>query len=209
MQLEIEKLKAENDRLKLENQGSRTGSQVSISSSPPPHAHSQASGAGPGLPQHSLNLTTSESTSLGTTASVRQGGSARTPPPRRGTVCSRTNPVCVFSVLASDMLLDDTGGEGGMRKEGRHVKVVVSLDEDSKWTEVKPCLKKTTSARHFSPAGVFQAVFPAFIINVPPQLPVQARFHYLGPWPSMKRGWRTRHHNQINDFNQSHSRLNL
>lgn len=39
-----------------------------------------------------------------------------------------------------DMLLDDTGGEGGMRREGRHVKVVVSLDEDSKWTEVKPCL---------------------------------------------------------------------
>lgn len=37
----------------------------------------------------------------------------------------------------SDMLLDDTGGDGGMRKEGRHVKVVVSLDEDSKWTEVK------------------------------------------------------------------------
>lgn len=38
----------------------------------------------------------------------------------------------------SDMLLDDTGGEGGMRKEGRHVKVVVSLDEDSKWGEVRP-----------------------------------------------------------------------
>lgn len=37
------------------------------------------------------------------------------------------------------MLLDDTGGDGGMRKEGRHVKVVVSLDEDSKWPEVKPC----------------------------------------------------------------------
>lgn len=36
------------------------------------------------------------------------------------------------------MLLDDTGGEGGMRKEGRHVKIVVSLDEDSKWTEVRP-----------------------------------------------------------------------
>lgn len=35
------------------------------------------------------------------------------------------------------MLLDDTGGDGGMRKEGRHVKVVVSLDEDRKWTEVR------------------------------------------------------------------------
>lgn len=66
-QLEIEKLKAENDRLKLENQGSKTGSQVSISSSPPPHTHSQPAAPGPGLSQHSLNLTSSESTSLGTT----------------------------------------------------------------------------------------------------------------------------------------------
>ncbi|KAM9816740.1 neuron navigator 2 [Neosynchiropus ocellatus] len=96
MQLEIEKLKAENDRLKLENQGSRTGSPASVSSSPPPHTQGQA--AGPGLSQHSLNLTTSESTSL-------------------------------------DMLLDDTGGEGGMRKEGRHVKIVVSLGQDSQWIE--------------------------------------------------------------------------
>lgn len=40
------------------------------------------------------------------------------------------------------MLLDDTGGEGGMRKEGRHVKMVVSLDEDSKWGEVRPAYKK-------------------------------------------------------------------
>ncbi len=65
LQLEIEKLKAENDRLKVENQGSRMGSQASISSSPPPHTHSQAPGTG--LSQHSLNLTTSESTSLGKT----------------------------------------------------------------------------------------------------------------------------------------------
>lgn len=43
-----------------------------------------------------------------------------------------------FSSLLSDMLLDDTGGEGGMRKEGRHVKIVVSLDEDGKWGEVRP-----------------------------------------------------------------------
>lgn len=39
-------------------------------------------------------------------------------------------------VFRSDMLLDDTGGEGG-RKEGRHVRIVVSLDEDSKWGEVR------------------------------------------------------------------------
>ncbi|KAM6942627.1 neuron navigator 2 isoform 3-T3 [Xenentodon cancila] len=94
--MQIEKLKSENDRLKLENQGSRTGSQASLSSSPPPHTHIQT--PGPGLSQHSLNLAASESTSL-------------------------------------DMLLDDTGGEGGMRKEGRHVKIVVSLDEESKWGE--------------------------------------------------------------------------
>lgn len=36
------------------------------------------------------------------------------------------------------MLLDDTGGEGGGRKEGRHVKIVVSLDEEAKWGEVRP-----------------------------------------------------------------------
>lgn len=43
-----------------------------------------------------------------------------------------------FTVFLSDMLLDDTGGEGGLRKEGRHVKMVVSLEEDSKWGEVRP-----------------------------------------------------------------------
>lgn len=59
---EIEKLKAENDRLKLESTGSsRAPSQASISSSPPHHTHTPTSG--PGLCQHSINLT--ESTSLG------------------------------------------------------------------------------------------------------------------------------------------------
>ncbi|XP_061889373.1 neuron navigator 2 [Entelurus aequoreus] len=102
MQVEIEKLKSENDRLKLETQGSRTGSQVSISSSPPPHTHGQAPGSNAGLSQHSLNLATSESTSL-------------------------------------DMLLDDTGGEGATRKEGRLVKIIVSLDEDCLWGEEARC----------------------------------------------------------------------
>ncbi|XP_045544917.1 neuron navigator 2 isoform X4 [Salmo salar] len=100
MQGEIEKLKAENDRLKLESTGSsRAHSQASISSSPPHHTHILA--PGPGLSQHSINLT--ESTSL-------------------------------------DMLLDDTVGDGVMRKEGRHVKIVVSLDED---------LSQEARARHF------------------------------------------------------------
>uniref|UniRef100_A0AAZ3QFN8 AAA+ ATPase domain-containing protein n=1 Tax=Oncorhynchus tshawytscha TaxID=74940 RepID=A0AAZ3QFN8_ONCTS len=100
MQGDIEKLKAENDRLKLESTGSsRAPSQASISSSPPHHTHTLA--PGPGLSQHSINLT--ESTSL-------------------------------------DMLLDDTVGDGVMRKEGRHVKIVVSLDED---------LSQEARARHF------------------------------------------------------------
>uniref|UniRef100_A0A672H4D7 Neuron navigator 3 n=1 Tax=Salarias fasciatus TaxID=181472 RepID=A0A672H4D7_SALFA len=76
MQVEIEKLKAENDRLKLENQGSRTGSQASISSSPPAHTHSQAPAPGPGISQHSLNLATSESTSLGMKDEINQSSSA-------------------------------------------------------------------------------------------------------------------------------------
>lgn len=57
LQSEIEKLKAENDRLKSESQGSgcsRAPSQVSLSASPRQSM---------GLSQHSLNLT--ESTSLG------------------------------------------------------------------------------------------------------------------------------------------------
>ncbi|XP_052317906.1 neuron navigator 2-like isoform X3 [Oncorhynchus keta] len=100
MQGEIEKLKAENDRLKLESTGSsRAPSQASISSSPPHHTHTPT--PGPSLCQHSINLT--ESTSL-------------------------------------DMLLDDTVGDGVMRKEGRHVKIVVSLDE---------YLSQEARARHF------------------------------------------------------------
>lgn len=123
--MEIEKLKAENDRLKVENQGSRMGSQASISSSPPPHSLGQAPGSGPGLSQHSLNLTTSESTSLG-----------KTRPPHTA-VPSGCEPCPDCASGSSDMLLDDTG-EGGLRKEGRHVRMVVSLDEDRKWGEVRP-----------------------------------------------------------------------
>ncbi|KAJ7985723.1 hypothetical protein DPEC_G00343420 [Dallia pectoralis] len=96
MQGEIEKLKAENDRLKLESTGNtRAPSQTSMSSSPPRHTPAP----GPGLSQHSINIT--ESTSL-------------------------------------DMLLDDTVADGGMRKDGRLVKIVVSLQEDLS-PEVRPC----------------------------------------------------------------------
>uniref|UniRef100_A0AAY4EV54 Neuron navigator 3 n=1 Tax=Denticeps clupeoides TaxID=299321 RepID=A0AAY4EV54_9TELE len=84
MQTEIEKLKSENDRLKLDSHGgcSRAPSQSSVCQPNPTPT--------PGLSQHSLNL--SESTSF-------------------------------------DMLLDDAGADGSSCKHGRHVKIVVSLDE--------------------------------------------------------------------------------
>ncbi|XP_054464517.1 neuron navigator 2 [Anoplopoma fimbria] len=138
MQGEIEKLKSENDRLKVENHGSRMGSQASISSSPPRHKHSQAQGTGPGLSQQSLNLTTSESTSL-------------------------------------DMLLDDTCGDGGMRKEGRHVKMVVSLDPDSKWgEESRPrhfligCIGVSGKTKWDVLDGVVRRLFKEYITHVDP-----------------------------------------
>lgn len=138
MQVEIEKLKAENDRLKQENQGSRTGSQASISSSPPPHTQTPVPGPGVGISQHSLNLTTSESTSL-------------------------------------DMLLDDTGGEGGMRKEGRHVKIVVSLDEHSKWGEESRsrhfligCIGVSGKTKWDVLDGVVRRLFKEYITHVDP-----------------------------------------
>ncbi|XP_037102398.1 neuron navigator 2 isoform X3 [Syngnathus acus] len=139
MQLEIEKLKAENDRLKLENQGSRTGSQVSISSSPPPHTYSQqAPGANVGISQHSLNLATSESTSL-------------------------------------DMLLDDTSGEGGVRKEGRRVKIVVSLDGDALWPQearspsfLIGCIGVSGKTKWDVLDGVVRRLFKEYITHVDP-----------------------------------------
>ncbi|XP_076003126.1 neuron navigator 2 isoform X2 [Genypterus blacodes] len=136
MQLEIEKLKSENDRLKVENQGSRTGSQASISSSPPQHA--QPLGPGACVSQHTLNLTTSESTSL-------------------------------------DMLLDDIGGEGGMRKEGRHVKIIVSLDEDGKWGEdgrprhfLIGCIGVSGKTKWDVLDGVVRRLFKEYITHVDP-----------------------------------------
>ncbi|XP_056135063.1 neuron navigator 2 [Lampris incognitus] len=139
MQSEIEKLKAENDRLKLESHGgSRAGSQVSISSSPPHRTHTQTPGPGPGLSQHSLNLTTSESTSL-------------------------------------DMLLDDTSGEGGLRKEGRHVKIVVSLDGDSKLGEggqyrdfLIGCIGVSGKTKWDVLDGVVRRLFKEYITHVDP-----------------------------------------
>ncbi|XP_066556625.1 neuron navigator 2 [Amia ocellicauda] len=128
MQGEIEKLKAENDRLKSETQGScsRVPSQVSISSSPRQSV---------GLSQHSLNLT--ESTSL-------------------------------------DMLLDDNG-DGALRKEGRHVKIVVRLQDDFKWKEeCRPrhfligCIGVSGKTKWDVLDGVVRRLFKEYIIHVDP-----------------------------------------
>ncbi|XP_015193738.2 neuron navigator 2 isoform X1 [Lepisosteus oculatus] len=128
MQVEIEKLKAENDRLKSESHGScsRAASQVSISSSPRQSV---------GLSQHSLSLT--ESTSL-------------------------------------DMLLDDNG-DGSSRKEGRHVKIVVTLDNDIKWKEeCRPhhfligCIGVSGKTKWDVLDGVVRRLFKEYIIHVDP-----------------------------------------
>ncbi|XP_021119575.1 neuron navigator 2 isoform X3 [Heterocephalus glaber] len=130
MQSEIEKLKAENDRLKLESQGSgcsRAPSQASISVSPRQSL---------GLSQHSLNLT--ESTSL-------------------------------------DMLLDDTGECSARKEGGRHVKIVVSFQEEMKWKEdSRPhlfligCIGVSGKTKWDVLDGVVRRLFKEYIIHVDP-----------------------------------------
>uniref|UniRef100_A0A8C7LUH2 Neuron navigator 2b n=1 Tax=Oncorhynchus mykiss TaxID=8022 RepID=A0A8C7LUH2_ONCMY len=125
MQGEIERLKTENDCLKMESQGSCS------------RAASQASVASPsvGQSQHSLALT--ESTSL-------------------------------------DMLLEDNG-DGSSRKEGRHVKVVVTLDEDAKWKEERRprhfligCIGVSGKTKWDVLDGVVRRLFKEYIIHVDP-----------------------------------------
>uniref|UniRef100_A0A7N8YK61 Neuron navigator 3 n=1 Tax=Mastacembelus armatus TaxID=205130 RepID=A0A7N8YK61_9TELE len=74
-----------------------------------------------------------------------------------------------------DMLLDDTGGEGGMRKEGRHVKIVVSLDEGSKWGEEgRPrhfligCIGVSGKTKWDVLDGVVRRLFKEYITHVDP-----------------------------------------
>ncbi|XP_051815926.1 neuron navigator 2 isoform X3 [Acanthochromis polyacanthus] len=74
-----------------------------------------------------------------------------------------------------DMLLDDTGGEGGMRKEGRHVKVVVSLDEDRKWGEegrtrhfLIGCIGVSGKTKWDVLDGVVRRLFKEYITHVDP-----------------------------------------
>ncbi|XP_077084088.1 neuron navigator 2 isoform X5 [Siphateles boraxobius] len=130
MQVEIEKLKTENDRLKLESQasGSRASSQVSVYNPTPTPT--------PGLSQHSLNLT--ESTSF-------------------------------------DMLLDDSGGDGSSRKESRHVKIVVSLQEDVMWKEdsrnrdfLIGCIGVSGKTKWDVLDGVVRRLFKEYIRHVDP-----------------------------------------
>ncbi|XP_010788922.1 neuron navigator 2 [Notothenia coriiceps] len=130
---QLDQLREAMNRMQVENKGSRMGSQASISSSPPSHKHSQAQGGGPGLPQHSLNLTTSESTSL-------------------------------------DMLLDDTCGEGGSRKEGRHVKMVVSLDEQEGPLRhfLIGCIGVSGKTKWDVLDGVVRRLFKEYITHVDP-----------------------------------------
>ncbi|XP_056115181.1 neuron navigator 2 isoform X5 [Rhinichthys klamathensis goyatoka] len=130
MQVEIEKLKTENDRLKLESHasGSRASSQVSVYNPTPTPT--------PGLSQHSLNLT--ESTSF-------------------------------------DMLLDDSGGDGSSRKESRHVKIVVSLQEDVMWREdsrnrdfLIGCIGVSGKTKWDVLDGVVRRLFKEYIRHVDP-----------------------------------------
>nr|XP_021327536.1 neuron navigator 2 isoform X7 [Danio rerio] len=130
MQGEIEKLKSENDRLKVESHasGSRASSQVSVYNPTPTPT--------PGLSQHSLNLT--ESTSF-------------------------------------DMLLDDSGGDGSSRKESRHVKIVVSLQEDVMWKEdcrtrhfLIGCIGVSGKTKWDVLDGVVRRLFKEYIRHVDP-----------------------------------------
>uniref|UniRef100_A0A671LEI0 Neuron navigator 2-like n=1 Tax=Sinocyclocheilus anshuiensis TaxID=1608454 RepID=A0A671LEI0_9TELE len=130
MQMEIEKLKAENDCLKLEGQasGSRASSQVSV--------YNPTSTPTPGLSEHSLNLT--ETTSF-------------------------------------DMLLDDSGGDGSSRKESRHVKIVVSLQEDVTWKEdcrtrdyLIGCIGVSGKTKWDVLDGVVRRLFKEYIRHVDP-----------------------------------------
>ncbi|KAJ8248931.1 hypothetical protein GJAV_G00229310 [Gymnothorax javanicus] len=131
MQVEIEKLKAENDRLKLETQGvrSRPTSLVSLSASSTP-----APAPAPALSQHSLSL--SESTSL-------------------------------------DVLLD-SNAEGITHKEGRHVKIMVTLDDMKSREECRPhrfligCIGVSGKTKWDVLDGVVRRLFKEYIIQVDP-----------------------------------------
>uniref|UniRef100_A0A8C1UGQ8 Neuron navigator 2a n=1 Tax=Cyprinus carpio TaxID=7962 RepID=A0A8C1UGQ8_CYPCA len=120
--VEIEKLKVENDRLKLESQAS--GSRASV------YNPTSTSSATPGLSEHSLNLT--ESTSF-------------------------------------NMLLDDSSGDGSSRKESRHVKIVVSLQEDVMTRDyLIGCIGVSGKTKWDVLDGVVRRLFKEYIRHVDP-----------------------------------------
>ncbi|KAM6980909.1 neuron navigator 2 isoform 2-T2 [Aplochiton taeniatus] len=76
-----------------------------------------------------------------------------------------------------DMLLDDTGGDGGMRKEGRRVNIVVSLDyyKDSKRGEkgrsrhfLIGCISVSGKTKWDVLDGVVRRLFKEYITHVDP-----------------------------------------
>ncbi|XP_029316080.1 neuron navigator 2 isoform X2 [Cottoperca gobio] len=69
-----------------------------------------------------------------------------------------------------DMLLDDTGGEGGLRKEGRHVKMVVSLDEqDGRLRHfLIGCIGVSGKTKWDVLDGVVRRLFKEYITHVDP-----------------------------------------
>uniref|UniRef100_A0A673ZSV1 Neuron navigator 2 n=1 Tax=Salmo trutta TaxID=8032 RepID=A0A673ZSV1_SALTR len=73
-----------------------------------------------------------------------------------------------------DMLLEDNG-DGSSRKEGQHVKVVVTLDEDTKWKEDRRprqfligCIGVSGKTKWDVLDGVVRRLFKEYIIHVEP-----------------------------------------
>ncbi|KAL1271812.1 hypothetical protein QQF64_030828, partial [Cirrhinus molitorella] len=73
-----------------------------------------------------------ESQASGSRASSQVSIYNPTPTPRPGLSQHSLN---LTESTSFDMLLDDSGGDGSSRKESRHVKIVVSLQEDVTWKE--------------------------------------------------------------------------
>uniref|UniRef100_A0A9J8C036 Neuron navigator 2 n=1 Tax=Cyprinus carpio carpio TaxID=630221 RepID=A0A9J8C036_CYPCA len=77
-----------------------------------------------------------------------------------------------------DMLLDDSGGDGSSRKESRHVKIVVSLQEDVMWKEVSSltffidfligCIGVSGKTKWDVLDGVVRRLFKEYIRHVDP-----------------------------------------
>ncbi|XP_069078027.1 neuron navigator 2 isoform X5 [Pleurodeles waltl] len=72
-----------------------------------------------------------------------------------------------------DMLLDDSAGEGSLRKEGRHVKIIVSLQEALRWREdSRPrsfligCIGVSGKTKWDVLDGVVRRLFKEYIVHV-------------------------------------------